>query len=210
MNLEMTYDTNKYQLKESAIKRMLAIIQQREPGGIVFYGDSLIENYDLKSYFHQDDIYNCGIAGLTSDMLLHFVEEGVVKYKAKKVFILVGTNDLGETIMASPRDIALNMKELVEIIYQNLLCQIYVISPLPCNEAVEGYHATGRGIRNNDFLKMIFTECKKMIPYHYVTWIDVFSAFKEKLNEVYMPDGLHINESGYALMSKLIKSYVEE
>lgn len=44
-------------------------------------------------------------------MLLHFVDEGVIKYQPKNVFIMIGTNDLGNTTMTSPREIALNVKK---------------------------------------------------------------------------------------------------
>ena len=53
-------------------------------------------------------------------MLLHFVDEGVIKYHPNHVFILIGTNDLGNTEMKSPREIALNVKEMCEIIHYNI------------------------------------------------------------------------------------------
>ena len=46
-------------------------------------------------------------------MLLNFIDEGVIKYQPKQVVIMIGTNDLGDTVMESPRDIALNVKEIV-------------------------------------------------------------------------------------------------
>lgn len=59
--------------------------------------------------------YNCGLAGISSKILLNFIDEGVIKFKPNKVVIMIGTNDLGDTVMESPRDIALNVKEMVEL-----------------------------------------------------------------------------------------------
>lgn len=137
MRESMRYDTNKYQLRESILNRMLEIINNQKEsvsGGTVFYGDSITEYFDIDKYMSEIDVkYNCGIGGITSDMLLHFIDEGVIKYKPNVVFLMIGTNDLGNTIMASPRDIALNVKEMVEIIHYNLPeCKIhvYLLNPL--------------------------------------------------------------------------------
>lgn len=213
MRENMKYDTNRYQLRESILKRMMQIITQqryKDDGGAVFYGDSIIEYFDLKKWLpNMKNKYNCGIGGITSDMLLHFIDEGVLKYEPSQVFLMIGTNDLGNTIMASPRDIALNVKEIVEIIHHNLPeCRIYVLSCIPCLEKVHGYKATKQGLRSNDGLKMIFKEYKKMIPYKYVNFIDVYSALCNKKGEPienYYIDGLHINDEGYLAFEKAIQ-----
>ena len=51
MRESMKYDTNIYQLRESVLKRMIQIIQQQryiQDNSIVFYGDSIIEYYDVE------------------------------------------------------------------------------------------------------------------------------------------------------------------
>ena len=211
MRQNMKYDTNIYQLRESVLKRMIQIIQQQryiEENSIVFYGDSIIEYYDVEHIFrHLGPVYNCGIGGITSDMLLHFIDEGVIKYHPSQVFILVGTNDLGNTVMASPRDIALNIKEMVEIIHYNLPeCQIHLLSPIPCIEKVHGYQAMHQGLRSHDILQMIMQEYKRMIPYDYVHFIDIYQSLYQDnvLREDIFIDGLHINEDGYALLTEAI------
>lgn len=111
-------------------------------------------------------------------MLLHFVDEGVIKYQPKNVFIMIGTNDLGNTTMTSPREIALNVKEMVEIIHNNLTdCHIYLISCIPCIETLHEYKYIHKGFRCNDLLKMIMQEYKKMISFSYVSFIDFFLLY---------------------------------
>ena len=185
MRENMKYDTNKYQLRESVLKRMLQIISHQKykgPAGTVFYGDSITEYFDLERFMPAiDHKYNCGIGGITSNMLLHFVDEGVLKYEPEQVFLMIGTNDLGNTLMLSPRDIALNVKELIEIIHYNLPhCKIHLLSCIPCIEDQHGYKSTKQGMRSNDILKMIFKEYKRMIPYEYVHFINVYPALCNK------------------------------
>lgn len=216
MRENMKYDTNVYQLRESVLKRMMEIIalqKDKVSGGTVFYGDSITEYFPIEKYMDcLDNKYNCGIGGITSEMLLHFIDEGVIKFNPSQVIIMIGTNDLGNTVMASPRDIALNVKEMVEIIHYNLPdCRIHVLSCIPCVEKYHGYKATKQGLRSNDILKMVFKEYKRMIPYDYVHFINVYPALCNKKGdpiEDYYVDGLHINDAGYLAYSQEIKKNI--
>lgn len=209
----MKFLTNHYQLREFTLTRMLQLVNQNKTAklnGTVFFGDSITERCDLQQYYPEiENKYNTGIAGITSKMLLNFIDEGVVKYQPKQVVIMIGTNDLGDTVMESPRDIALNVKEMVEIIHYNCLdAKIYLVAPIPCIEKAHGYKAIKKGIRSNDVLKIIFKEYKNVIPYEYVTFINPYSALCNKKGEPiaeYYEDGLHINEKGYQAYTKVIK-----
>lgn len=218
MKENMMYDTDLYQLRDFVLYRMLEIIQNQkssQPGGIVFFGDSITEYCDLKKWFPDiQNSYNCGVAGITSDMLLHFLDEGVIKYQPNQVVIMVGTNDLGNTVMASPRSIALNVKEMIEIISENLpRCQIYLVSCLPCLEKIHGYKATKQGLRSNDILKMIFKEYKNMIHHKQVQFINAYPALCNKKGEPiesYYKDGLHLNEMGYSVYTNELQRQIKE
>lgn len=213
MKENMKYDTRYYQLREFVLSRMLKIISNpRKENGIVFYGDSLTELCDLDRYYPEiKNKYNSGICGITSDILLHFIDEGVIKYSPSQVVIMVGVNDLGDTTMLSPREIALNIKEMREIIHYNLPeCKIYVCGCIPCIEQYHGYKYLHKSIRSNDIIFMISKEILNLIRYDYVTFIDTFSLFmknNEPIEELYT-DGLHINDEGYKILSKKIKEYI--
>lgn len=214
MKESMKYDTNYYQLRDYVLRRMYEIISRpRVYGGIVFFGDSLTELCDLDKFYPEfNNKVNSGISGITSDMLLHFIDEGVLKYRPKKVVVMVGTNDLGDTIGASPRDIALNVKEICEIIHYNLLdCKIYVCGCIPCIERLHGYKASKKGNRSNDILKMVYRELKNVIRYDYVSFINVYPSLcnkKGEPREELFVDGLHINDNGYKLLTSLIKEEI--
>lgn len=212
----MKFLTNQYQLREYVVNRMITIIQNNsiaQPGGTVFFGDSITELCDIDTWYPEiENKYNSGIAGITADMLLHFLDEGVIKYRPSQVVIMVGTNDLGDTLMRSPRDIALAIKEMVEIIHYNCLdANIYLVSPIPCLEDMHGYKALKKGIRSNDVLKMIYKELKNSIPYEYVTFIHAYPSLCNKKGEPireYFDDGLHINDKGYQVFTNKIKEII--
>lgn len=216
MRENMRYLTNYYQIREMTIDRMKEIIylnQHCQTGGTVFLGDSITQFMNLEHCFPELSLkYNCGIAGMTSTLLLNFIDEGVLKFKPRQLVYMIGTNDLGHTVMQSPRDIAMNIKELVEIVHYNLPdCRIFVVSPLPCIERMHGYLANHEVLRSNVIIKMIYQEIKETIPYDYVTMIDAYPALCNKKGEpienLYL-DGLHINEEGYQRYSECLKEYL--
>lgn len=216
MRENMKFLTNYYQIREMTIDRMKTIIQNNQnakPGGTVFLGDSITEFMDIDQFFPEiDNKYNSGIGGITSTMLLNFIDEGVLKFQPSRLIYMIGTNDLGKTVMQSPKDIAINVKELVETVHYNLpKCEIYVVSPLPCIERMHDYKSTPGVLRSNDMLKMIFKEMKKTIPYEYVTFINAYPSLCNKkgepVEELYV-DGLHINEQGYQRYSEAIKKVI--
>ncbi|WP_418488749.1 GDSL-type esterase/lipase family protein [Faecalibacillus intestinalis] len=215
MRENMTFLTNYYQIREMTIDRMKEIIDQNKrskEGGTVFFGDSITQFMDIEKYFPEiENKYNCGIGGITSTMLLHFIDEGVLKFKPKQLVYMIGTNDLGKTVMQSPKDIAINVKELVETVHYNLPeCEIYVVSPLPCLPMHDYKHTPGV-LRSNDLLKMIYKEFKKTIPYEYATFINAYPTLCNKKGEpieAYFEDGLHINHDGYVRYTNCLKEYI--
>ena len=190
MRENMTFLTNYYQIREMTIDRMKEIIDQNKnakEGGTVFFGDSITQFMDIEKYFPEID------------------------NKPKQLVYMIGTNDLGKTVMQSPKDIAINVKELVETVHYNLPeCEIYVVSPLPCLPMHDYKHTLGV-LRSNDLLKMIYKEFKKTIPYEYVTFINAYPILCNKKGEpveAYYEDGLHINHEGYLRYTNCLKEYI--
>lgn len=203
----MIYNPCIYQLREKALRRMLDIIEQRKEAsskGTVLFGDSIFELYDVNHFISHDSIYNCGIGGASTDELSWFVDEAVIKYQPSKVILHVGTNDLGNTAMNSPRKIAMNIGLMTDIIHKNLPeCQIYIFSPLPCLESEQDYHHVN-GIRCNRFIRDIPTFLEEYVDHAEV--VHVYDDFMngDEVNEELYSDALHPNGLGYKIMTKRI------
>lgn len=217
MRQQMIYNPRYYQLREEQLERMLTIARQTKearPGGVVFFGDSLTETYQIDQFYPELPVkYNCGIGGATAQELLWMVDEGVIKYQPKLVVMMVGINDLGNTVMCSPKEIAFHVKEIVDLICGNLPeAKVLLYSTLPCVEALRDYKHVP-GIRCNDLVEMIYAQEQEMIRDPQVTFVDVFHEFvdenKEALTDFYR-DGLHLNEQGFERLTALLKPKIHE
>lgn len=208
MRENMIYNPGIYQLRESTLERMLDIIHKRRqsrPQQVVFFGDSLIEFWNLNKYITSvRNLYNCGIAGATTDQLLAMVDEAVIKYQPQTVVLLVGTNDLGNTVMHSPREIAVNVNHIAEVITHNLPhAELIILSPLPALR--EQTYPQVKGIRDNTLLKSIYDLEKECVLSSHTLILNPFDLFIN--HEDYYEDGLHLNEKGYQVLSSFLQSH---
>lgn len=215
MRQDMTYNPRFFQLRAGQLERILQIVRQTElarPGGVVFYGDSLTQLFPVSRLFPElPDVQNCGIAGAVSQELLWTADEAVIKRRPRLVVLMVGTNDLGNTVMASPRDVACNVRDLVDLVLGNLPeTRILLWSPLPCVEELDGYRAKPCS-RSNDLLRMILPQERELIRDGRVAFLDVFDAFLDERgrtrSELYA-DGLHLCDEGFALLADLMRPEV--
>ena len=217
MRESMQYNPRNYQLEDYQIDTMKKIIDKNKecnPEGVVFFGDSITEWYDIEKYYPEiRNKYNCGIAGFTSETLLWICDEAVIKFEPKLVVLMIGTNDLGNTVMRSPREIALSVKSLIDIINNNLNNpQVILVSTLPCDEDTHGMKA-GIGIRTNEMIKIIFKEYEKvMSDMNNVILINAFDYMIDietgNIKKQFTRDGLHLTETGYDKYTRAIKETI--
>lgn len=210
----MIYNPNFYQLRDYQIDTIAKIMRNNrdsKPNGVLFFGDSIIEMYDVEKYYPDIKIkYNSGVAGSTSESLMWICDEAVIKYKPKVIVFLVGTNDLGNTNMRSPREIAMNVKNLFDLIIGNLKdIKIIHVSTLPCNEDLHGETA-GKIMRSNRIIKAANEEYLEILKsFGNVRFVNAFEKFIDKdtnnIKNNLSEDGLHLTKDGYDLLTEIIK-----
>lgn len=197
-----------YQLNESVLHKILDIIEKQQSapqGGTVLIGDSLIEMVP-KEYLN-DHYINNGIGGMCSAMLCNLINELVNKFIPKRVILHIGTNDLCDVVMESPRDIMLNVRDIVDMILSNNDCKISIVSCLFCDESKKASWVLKSGIRSNELIATLNRELKDLTRLRGIDFIDVqgFLESYPNFESLFVEDGLHLNEKGYEEIINYIK-----
>jgi len=99
---------------------------------ILFTGSSSIRMWSsLQSDFPNYNIVNRGFGGSQASDLLHFIDQLILPYNPKKIFIYEGDNDL--SVGKSPAQIVSTMDSVIAMIRQRVSrnVPIYLISAKP-------------------------------------------------------------------------------
>jgi len=184
-----------------------------KPGSIVFLGDSITDFFRVNEFFPGAYVINRGISGDTTDGVLNRLHESVYELSPSKVFLLIGTNDLGDK---KPVEyIAGNIKRIISEIKQNCpQTKIYLESVYPVSlskdKKIKKFIVGNRNntdiSRLNDMLKIIADEAE-------ITYIDVYSHLVDESGNIkteYTVEGLHLTIQGYSVVAGVLRPYVYE
>ncbi|WP_218975576.1 GDSL-type esterase/lipase family protein [Mesobacillus foraminis] len=183
-------------------------------GSVVFLGDSLVEFFQVNEYFEGVTAINRGIKGDTTEGVLKRMKESVHDVKASKVFLLIGTNDLGIE-EKEPEYIVNNIGKIVqEIRDHNPGTKIYIQSLYPVNHSdAKKIDKADVGNRTNKDITLINEGLKKLCEAEGITYIDVYSNLLDEdqmLDLDYTREGLHLNGQGYQKVVEILRPYIEE
>lgn len=172
------------------------------PENILFLGDSITYRYDLEKYFPNNNVVNSGINSDTIDDILSDMYNRVYKYNPSKIVLLIGTNDM---LNEENYEICSGIENIIIQIHNKLpYARIYVESIYPVNNSLDNMIVKDR--QNDKILelnKMIKKLCKRI---DYTKYIDIYSSLikDNQLNEKLSDDGLHLNDEGYGIVTKII------
>lgn len=178
----------------------------------VFYGDSITECYEIQKFFPDLPVVNTAHWGYLTPRLLDEVEERVLDYNPTKVFLLMGTNDLGYSD-STDEEIFENIKKIVHIIKKDRKnVRIYIQSIYPVNETIN-IDTNVWHIRENSRIRNINSMLKDLCEKEKLTYIDLYDVLKEEdgsIQDEYTVEGLHITYEGYQKITETIDKYVRE
>lgn len=184
-----------------------------EPGGIVFVGDSITQEFMVTEIYRGKNVYNRGIGGDTTEGLFKRLEESVFQLKPKTIFLLIGTNDLA-LLDTTPERIAGNIREICREIVDRLpqstlvLESIYpTISPVFSEITPEAMKARANNVIDytNGLLQQVAAELG-------IVYLDINRHLKDEtglLQPDYTRDGLHLTPKGYTIVQQCIKPFIE-
>lgn len=198
-------------LQENKAANLNFLNLQSEKGKTVLFGDSLMDFYPVQEFFPTRHIYNRGIANDTTKDLLARLEN-VTDLAPSKLFLLIGTNDLG--CLVKPQKILANTEKIVEAVrLSSPGVKIYILSQFPVLRTATFFSVFSCNFRTNKKLRALSAMQKEFCLQNGCTFIDVWPVLSDKKNRLkreYTIEGLHLTIKGYSAVSEVLRPYIFE
>jgi lysophospholipase L1-like esterase len=175
------------------------------PGVIVFTGSSSIGLWDTLTHdMHPLPVLNRGFGGSVIADVNYYAQPLVMTHKPRAVVLYAGDNDLNFPTCKSPQQVLEDFKTFVRIVHGGLPeTWIYFVSIKPslqrdwapaerANRMIAEHIATQPRVQLIDVAQAMLTGAGKVRP------------------ELYGLDPLHMNASGYALWTSIIRPVLME
>ena len=170
---------------------------------VLFLGDSIVEYFPLYELLKTPKtVINRGIRGYRSDLLLENLDSLLFGQAVDKIFLLIGTNDIGKEI--PQQETVKNVESIIQTIARNYpLAEICLLSVLPVNESPtykKRVHL--RSNRKIQSLNHVYQELTS--AYMNVTFVNVYDSLLDEvgqLAEAFTTDGLHLTVAGYQVLA---------
>jgi lysophospholipase L1-like esterase len=178
------------------------------PGGIVFVGDSITQEFQIHEFFPHQVMYNRGIGGDTTQGLLTRLEESVFGLKPKLVVLQMGTNDF-PVLKLSPEQSLKNLQLVVQqILSVQSRIKIVLVSVYPIHEPTLNFKRKAEDYRTNARIRVINAGLKEIAGVHFVNVFDLLLDAQGQLNMNFSRDGLHLNAKGYEVVAAAIAPWI--
>lgn len=181
---------------------------------IVLLGDSITDFYDLDKYYGSEElIVNSGINGNKTNDILDNIRNRVYAYNPSKIFLLIGVNDILYED-ATPEEVSGKIEKIVSEINKKLPnTKIYIESIYPVNNDWKNNHDNSAkdATETNDRIIETNNLLKKYCKENDLKYINVYSSLVDENNSLksdYTDDGLHPNQNGYEVITKILKKYM--
>ncbi len=168
------------------------------PQSIVFIGNSITNMHDWHAAFDNPNVVNRGVSGAyTSEVLANL--ESFIAGKPAKIFMMIGTNDLGTEGINNTPYVVNNIRQIIERVQaESPATELYIQSILPSQS----------GIRNLKIISETNAALKTLCEEKKVTYVDLYNDLMGIIDNTHSRDGLHLSASGYRIWCDKIAPYV--
>ncbi|MCM3782078.1 GDSL-type esterase/lipase family protein [Neobacillus mesonae] len=220
--IEQRDHNNFLEYKKGLLKKYKMLNQDIRKGQIVFVGSSLMEHFpidEMQSVLGLNRvIYNRGVGGITTDELLTIMNECIFDLEPSKIFINIGSNDIGGGLDDGKKEILLeNYNEILSKIKKRLPeSEVYVMAYYPVNSKGDFGLEPERqknmfASRNNANIIMVNKKVKELAIKLGLNFINVNEGLTDEeghLKEEFTVEGVHMWPNAYSVILKNMKKYL--
>jgi len=168
------------------------------PGGVVFVGSSSIRLWDLRKSFPQLDALNRGFGGSELADSVRYIDRLVLRHKPRLVVLYAGDNDIGRG--KTPEQIASDFDAFVAALHKGLpetrILYIGIKPSLMRRNLADSMQKANA---------LISAKCKTTKNCEFIdVWPAMVNEEGAPNRDLFVWDGLHMNEAGYAIWTKLV------
>ena len=172
---------------------------------VLFVGSSSIEKWKTLAHdFHGTPVINRGVNGSQYSDLVKYSSRIIVPYHPKQIVLYSGENDIFNG--KAPARVASNVQTLLSDLHRALPEAIlYVVSIKPSLKLAD----------KTEKIRSVNLLIKKIAEHSPNTrYIDIHSAMLNEKgllrSELFISDGLHMNEKGYEIWKKIIQKALQK
>lgn len=205
--------------QQDKLERFRILNQNVKKGEILFTGSSLMEQFPINELLMTNGmdqvIYNRGIGGFTTTDMLEYMEEMVFGTEPSRIFINIGTNDIGspdyrlEALMERYEEIISRIQERLPE------TEITMMAYYPVNETdkvPEGeWGKTAFVTRTNENIAIANEAVEKLAAKKGCRFINVNEGLTDergKLKKEFTIEGIHMYANGYQVVLDNLKQYL--
>ena len=211
------------QEKAKKLKTYSMLNQYATKGQILFVGSSLMEGFPIKEMQLNLEIdriiYNRGVGGTTTAELLAAMNECIFDLEPSKMFINIGSNDIGSADGNgyNKENLIANYNEIMDRIKKRLPeCEVYVMAYYPINAKAnfgldkfikDGMFATRTNANIIEANKAV-EELAEKYGFNYINVNEGLTDEDGNLKEEYSIEGLHLWPNAYSVILENMKKYL--
>ncbi len=205
--------------QQDKLERYRILNQNVKKGEILFTGSSLMEQFPVNELLMTNGmdqvVYNRGIGGFTTTDMLQHMEEMVFGTEPSRIFINIGTNDIGspeyqlEALLERYEEIIVRIQERLPE------AEINMMAYYPVNETdkiPEGeWGKTAFVTRTNENLNIANAAVENLAAKKGCRFINVNEGLADergKLKKEYTIEGIHMYANGYQVVLQNLKKYL--
>jgi lysophospholipase L1-like esterase len=184
--------------------------QPADPNRVVFFGDSITDNWKLASFFGTKPYINRGIGGQVLPQMLVRMYPDVIDLKPAVMVLLAGTNDIarnnGPSTLTMIEENTMAITELAKIHgIKVVLCSVTPIADYGRAKMSEG-RPPADILKVNAWMKDYASKVGAVYADYYTALVDDKGMMKSGISM----DGLHPNDQGYNLMVPVVQSAIDQ